>query len=162
MYSFLESFSQRSDTRTFPTAGREYKSAIRALIPLLHSSGDADQVVKLAAMEEAIPRSNGRAWRTIKEKLQHGKISALEDLDEKTRTLAQFTRVNSYVHRTEFGWLTAADAGFFYQRWREASREVLRRRLPYSGSAQNKREADSCAKDGLTVFRGKPESASVL
>lgn len=112
MCSFLEFSSRNFDTRVFPAAGREYKSAIRALIPLLHSSGDADQVVKLAAMEEAIPKSNGRAWRTIKEKLQHGKISALEDLDEKTRTLAQFTRVNSYVQGTEAGWLTVADAGF--------------------------------------------------
>lgn len=77
------------------TAGREYKNAIRSLIPLLHSAGDADQVVQLAAMEDVIPKGNGRAWRTIREKLEFGKIASLEDLDEKTRALALFIRINS-------------------------------------------------------------------
>lgn len=74
-------------------AGRECKGAIRALIPLLQ--GDANQVIKLSVIEEVIPKSNGRAWRTIREKVEHNKIASLEELDEKTRALAMFIRVNS-------------------------------------------------------------------
>ncbi|KAK9895679.1 Nucleotidyltransferase [Cystobasidium minutum MCA 4210] len=105
----LQSIEALRDNAQGIASGREYKSAIRALIPLLHSSGNADQVVKMAAMEDVIPKSNGRAWRTIKEKLEHGKIAALEEMDEKTRTLALFSRVNSVgAKRAEKFW----DEGF--------------------------------------------------
>lgn len=77
------------------TAGREYKGAIRALIPLLQ--GDPNQEIKLSAIDEVIPKGNGRAWRTVKEKLEHNKIASLEELDKKTRALALFIRVNSYA-----------------------------------------------------------------
>lgn len=86
----------RSDATAYRrTAVRELKSATRALIALLHETGDPDQLVRLDIIEKVLPKANGRAWKVIKEKLESGTPRALEDVDERKRTLALFTRLNS-------------------------------------------------------------------
>lgn len=73
-------------------AARDFKVAERALFPVLERAA-AKQTVKLQDIKDLVPQGDNRAWRVITEKTRTGQIEQLQQLDERTRTLALFGRV---------------------------------------------------------------------